>query len=66
MPLYISFLGEKISLVSGGRYIDDKPIMFFNDVDVGSDGVVYFSHSSTRWHRYQHLAMAMEGRGDGR
>eukprot|EP00057_Strongylocentrotus_purpuratus_P016282 XP_011670756.1 PREDICTED: adipocyte plasma membrane-associated protein [Strongylocentrotus purpuratus] len=58
--------GERTRLVSGGTIVDGKPIVFFNDLAVRSDGMVYFTHSSTKWHRFQHVSLAMEGNNDSR
>ncbi|XP_041468157.1 adipocyte plasma membrane-associated protein-like [Lytechinus variegatus] len=58
--------GESTNLVARDTIVDGKPIRFFNDLTVGSDGIIYFTHSSTRWHRFQHLSLAMEGNNDSR
>ncbi|XP_030854751.1 adipocyte plasma membrane-associated protein isoform X2 [Strongylocentrotus purpuratus] len=60
------YCGERTRLVSGGTIVDGKPIVFFNDLAVRSDGMVYFTHSSTKWHRFQHVSLAMEGNNDSR
>ncbi|XP_071490736.1 adipocyte plasma membrane-associated protein-like [Diadema antillarum] len=58
--------GEKSQLIPKGTEVDGKPILFFNDLDVHSNGTVFFTHSSSRWHRHQHLTLALEGMSDGR
>lgn len=40
--------GQAESVVSE---IDGIPMMFANDLDFDEDGILYFTDSSTRWHR---------------
>lgn len=41
-------------------------IKFMNDLDVTSDGVIYFSDSSTKFQRREFMYALLEGISDGR
>lgn len=46
--------------------IDGVPMKFCNDLDFDEDGVLYFTDSSTKWHRRQFFIASFEGDDTGR
>lgn len=59
--------GEAVRLVAGGQVVSGRRISFINDLDVTQDGrKVYFTSSSSRWHRRDFLHLIMEATDDGR
>ncbi|XP_033125000.1 adipocyte plasma membrane-associated protein-like [Anneissia japonica] len=64
----------KINLTSGtaqhlSKYNDQyigEHMQFVNDLDVTSEGVVYFSDSSSQWHRRDYAYLGVEGSATGR
>lgn len=59
--------GESIRLVSGGQVVAGRKLSFINDLAVTQDGKkVYFTDSSSRWHRRDYMHLIMEATADGR
>ncbi|XP_077469958.1 adipocyte plasma membrane-associated protein [Stigmatopora argus] len=59
--------GESTRLVSGGETVGGRKLLFINDLTVTRDGKkVYFTSSSSRWHRRDYLHLIMEATPDGR
>ncbi|XP_022083059.1 adipocyte plasma membrane-associated protein-like [Acanthaster planci] len=52
--------GDTTKLLSGEDPIGGKPMKFLNDLDIDSDGVIYFSDSSYRWQRRQNRHAVLE------
>jgi sugar lactone lactonase YvrE len=60
--LSISPMGEVSVLATG---VGDRPFSFLNDVDVGPDGTIYMSDSSTHFGYGEHRLAILEHGGDG-
>ncbi|KAK2852907.1 hypothetical protein Q7C36_008108 [Tachysurus vachellii] len=59
--------GETTHLVSTKKPIGGRRLSFVNDLDVTQDGKkVYFTDSSSRWHRRDFMKLIMEATADGR
>lgn len=59
--------GESTLLVSTKKMIGGRRLSFINDLDVTQDGKkVYFTDSSSRWHRRDFMNLIMEATADGR
>ncbi|XP_027006018.1 adipocyte plasma membrane-associated protein [Tachysurus fulvidraco] len=59
--------GETTHLVSTKKPIVGRRLSFVNDLDVTQDGKkVYFTDSSSRWHRRDFMKLIMEATADGR
>lgn len=66
-PICFLFAGEATRLVSGGQVVGGRKLQFINDLAVTQDGKkVYFTSSSSRWHRRDYLQLIMEATADGR
>ena len=60
------FSGEVLTLYRSRKEIEGKIPMFLNDLDIASDGSIYFTDSSTKWDRRHNRHLIMENRPDGR
>ncbi|KAH9496162.1 hypothetical protein Btru_012178 [Bulinus truncatus] len=58
--------GDYTTLYSSSIPINGKTPKFFNDLDIGEDGKIYFTDSSTKWHRNNFPLVFLEGVPDGR
>ncbi|KAL8615676.1 hypothetical protein ACOMHN_034826 [Nucella lapillus] len=58
--------GDVHPLLSAQEPLAGKVCKFFNDVEEGEEGVVYLTHSSTRWDRRHHQYMILEADTTGR
>ena len=46
--------------------IDGEKARFLNNLDIDSNGIIYFTDSSAKWQRNEFLYSLLEGSGDGR
>ena len=46
--------------------IDGEKPQFLNNLDIDSNGIIYFTDSSVKWLRNEFLYSLLEGSGDGR
>ncbi|XP_074649550.1 adipocyte plasma membrane-associated protein-like isoform X2 [Tubulanus polymorphus] len=58
--------GDFIKLYSSKEPVDHKKPKFLNDLDITSDGKIYFSDSSVKWQRRDVSYLVLEGKADGR
>ncbi|GFO34549.1 adipocyte plasma membrane-associated protein [Plakobranchus ocellatus] len=58
--------GDYVTLFSSSTLVEGKPVKLVNDLDIAPDGKIYFTHTSTRWHRNQFPMIFLEGNTDGR
>ncbi|CAC5424627.1 APMAP [Mytilus coruscus] len=58
--------GEKELLVSSAKGFDNVPFKFLNGLDIDSEGMIYFTDSSTKWDRRNYRYEVMELRNTGR
>ncbi|CAG5136731.1 unnamed protein product [Candidula unifasciata] len=58
--------GDYDALYLSSTPINGKPAKFLNDLDIGPDGKIYFTDSSTRWPRNQFGMILLEGIPNGR
>ncbi|CAL1542611.1 unnamed protein product [Lymnaea stagnalis] len=58
--------GEYTTLYSSSTPINGKQAKLVNDLDIGPDGKIYFTDSSTRWNRNKFPLILLEGSDDGR
>ncbi|RUS88166.1 hypothetical protein EGW08_004063 [Elysia chlorotica] len=58
--------GDYIQLFSSSTSVNGKPVRFLNDLDIGPDGKIYFTHSSAKWNRNEFPMLFMEGVPNGR
>ncbi|XP_076464184.1 adipocyte plasma membrane-associated protein-like [Babylonia areolata] len=58
--------GAAVQLLSSQDALAGKVSRFFNDVEEGEGGVLYFSQSSTRWDRQHHKYLILEADMTGR
>ena len=54
------------TLVPSSPGANGKPFRFLNDLDIGRDGTIYFTDSSTKWQRRQFPMLFFEGHASGR
>ncbi|XP_068729553.1 adipocyte plasma membrane-associated protein-like [Montipora capricornis] len=54
------------TLVPPSPGVNGKPFRFVNDLDIGRDGTVYFTDSSTKWQRQQVAYAVFEQEASGR
>ena len=52
-------------LLPAGSMVDGRPLMFLNDLDIDSDGIIYLS-DSTKYQRREFIYSTLECIGDGR
>ncbi|XP_046359290.2 adipocyte plasma membrane-associated protein-like isoform X1 [Haliotis rufescens] len=58
--------GEIETLMPGHIGIDGKPFRFLNGLDIRSDGIIYFTDSSTKWDRRNYKFEVIEMNNLGR
>ncbi|XP_013395343.1 adipocyte plasma membrane-associated protein [Lingula anatina] len=58
--------GKFVQLYSPETLVDGEQAAFLNDLDIDSDGTVYFTDSSTNWGRRYNRYAAMEAKKNGR
>uniref|UniRef100_A0A0B7A1Q4 Strictosidine synthase conserved region domain-containing protein n=1 Tax=Arion vulgaris TaxID=1028688 RepID=A0A0B7A1Q4_9EUPU len=58
--------GDYVPLHLSTTPINGKEGKLINDLDIAPDGKIYFSDSSTKWHRNQFLMILFEGVSNGR
>ncbi|XP_063444225.1 adipocyte plasma membrane-associated protein-like [Mytilus trossulus] len=58
--------GEKEFLVSSAKGFGNVPFKFLNGLDIDSEGLIYFTDSSTKWDRRNYRYEVMELRNTGR
>ncbi|GFS25391.1 adipocyte plasma membrane-associated protein [Elysia marginata] len=58
--------GDYVQLFSSATPVNGKQVKFVNDLDIGPDGKIYFSHSNSKWQRNQFPMIFLEGRSSGR
>ncbi|XP_012937096.1 adipocyte plasma membrane-associated protein [Aplysia californica] len=58
--------GDYTLLVSAKTPVNGRPLKFVNDLDFGHDGKIYFTDTSSRWHRNQFMNVVFEGSATGR
>lgn len=58
--------GDFIQLYSTSDPVNGKDVKLVNDLDIGADGKIYFTHSSSKWNRNQFPMIFMEGEASGR
>ncbi|XP_025105912.1 adipocyte plasma membrane-associated protein-like isoform X2 [Pomacea canaliculata] len=58
--------GSVHKLLSAETPLAGKVAKFFNDVEIGEDGLIYFTDSSTRWDRRHNRYLILEGDMTGR
>lgn len=59
-------IGSVHKLLSAETPLAGKVAKFFNDVEIGEDGLIYFTDSSTRWDRRHNRYLILEGDMTGR
>jgi len=64
--LLLVTLGDKTTLLSSSDPINGRKPRFFNDLDIGPDGTIYISDTSTKWGRRDNRLCIMEGESTGR
>ncbi|GAB4859208.1 Protein STRICTOSIDINE SYNTHASE-LIKE 13 [Ancistrocladus abbreviatus] len=47
-------------------HVDGKPILFANDLDIHSNGSIFFTDTSSRYNRVNHFLILLEGEATGR
>ena len=52
--------------VSARKPINGRPMKFVNDLDITSEDVMYFTHSSDKFERRQNRLLALESSATGR
>lgn len=57
---------DYITLYSSSTPINGRQAKFVNDLDIGPDGKIYFTDSSTKWNRNKFPLILLEGSNDGR
>ena len=58
--------GDHELLLPSSVKINGAEPKLLNDLDIATDGTIYFSDSSTRWQRRELIYTSLEGRGSGR
>ncbi|KAK3736895.1 hypothetical protein RRG08_000639 [Elysia crispata] len=58
--------GDYVQLFSSSTSVNGKQVKLVNDLDFGSDGKIYFTHSSSKWNRNQFPMIFLEGVPNGR
>ncbi|KAH6809216.1 Calcium-dependent phosphotriesterase superfamily protein [Perilla frutescens var. frutescens] len=72
--LYIAdaYFGVMVVGAEGGlatplaTHVDGEPILFANDLDIHENGSIFFTDSSMRYNRVDHLFILLEGEATGR
>ncbi|XAR71175.1 Strictosidine synthase [Bertholletia excelsa] len=47
-------------------YVDGTPVLFANDLDIHSNGSIFFTDSSNKYNRVDHFLIMLEGEASGR
>ncbi|XP_033639871.1 adipocyte plasma membrane-associated protein-like isoform X1 [Asterias rubens] len=58
--------GKAVQLLSAWDPIAGAPLKFLNDLDIQSDGIIYFTDSSQRWTRRENIFIALGTEHTGR
>ncbi len=58
--------GKAVQLLSASEAIEGKPVKFLNDLDIQSDGIIYFTDSSQHWTRRENRLVLLGNDHTGR
>jgi len=62
---YFPFIGDAFQLFPGSMKVDGKKLGVLNDLDIASDGIIYFTET-TPYRRENFMLEFLEGRAQGR